>query len=82
MMENNFHPASHRTDEINPDKPNRLRKYYAHSLEGRPPSEWQPFEEHLKNVAAMARKFGDFFGSGDWGYLSWLWHDLEEYFIR
>jgi len=29
--------------------------YYAHSKEGRPPSEWRPLEEHLKNVAEMAR---------------------------
>ena len=32
-------------------------QYYAHSLEGRPPSEWQPLEEHLKNVAKMALSF-------------------------
>ena len=25
-----------------------VKKYYAHSLEGKPPSEWQPLEEHLK----------------------------------
>ena len=31
------------------------KKYYAHSLEGKSPSEWQPLEEHLKNVAEMAR---------------------------
>ena len=23
------------------------KKYYAHSLDGRSPSEWQPLEEHL-----------------------------------
>ena len=33
------------------------KKYYAHSLEGKPPSEWHSLEEHLKNVAEMA---GDF----------------------
>ena len=27
------------------------KKYYAHSLEGRPIEEWQPLEEHLENVA-------------------------------
>ena len=52
------------------------QKYYAHSLEGKPPSEWQPLEEHLKNVAEMARSFADAFGAGDWGYLAGLWHDL------
>jgi HD superfamily phosphohydrolase YqeK len=52
------------------------RKYYAHSLEGRPPSEWQPLEEHLKNVAELARRFAEDFGAGDWRYLAGLWHDL------
>ncbi|MBI5558708.1 MAG: hypothetical protein HY885_13835 [Deltaproteobacteria bacterium] len=32
-------------------------KYYAHSLEGQPPDEWQTFEEHLENVAAMTSGF-------------------------
>lgn len=31
-----------------------MKKYYAHSLPGRPPEEWQPMEEHLKSVAEMA----------------------------
>jgi CRISPR-associated endonuclease/helicase Cas3 len=43
-------------------------KYYAHSLEGHPPEEWQRVEDHLKNVAEMAREFADAFGAGDWGY--------------
>ncbi len=54
-------------------------KYYAHSLERRPPSEWQLLEEHLKNVAEMARSFSDGFGAGDWGYLAGLWHDIGKY---
>jgi hypothetical protein len=41
------------------------KKYYAHSLEGKFPSEWQPLEEHLKNVAEMARCFADAFCAGD-----------------
>jgi len=48
------------------------KKYYAHSLDGKPPSDWQPLEEHLKNVAEMARLFADAFGAGDWGYLAGL----------
>ncbi len=43
------------------------KKYYAHTLEGKVPSEWQPLEEHLKNVAEMARLFAMAFGAGDWG---------------
>jgi len=52
------------------------RKYYAHSLEGRPPSEWQPLEEHLKNVAKKAEKCAAKFQSADWAWnAAWL-HDL------
>jgi len=57
------------------------KQFYAHSKEGKPPSEWQPLDQHLKNVAELARKFADDFGAGDWGYLAGLWHDLGEYFI-
>jgi hypothetical protein len=44
------------------------KKYYAHTLEGKPPSEWQPLEEHLKNVAEMARSFAESFRVGCWVY--------------
>jgi len=54
-------------------------KYYAHSLDGRPASEWQLLEEHLTNVAEMTHSFADAFGAGDWGYLAGLWHDLGKY---
>jgi hypothetical protein len=30
------------------------KKYYAHSLEGKPPEEWQLLDEHLNNVAERA----------------------------
>jgi len=30
------------------------KKYYAHSKENEPPTNWQPIEEHLKNVAELA----------------------------
>jgi hypothetical protein len=39
-------------------------------------SGWQPLEEHLKNVAELARRFAEDFGAGDWGYLAGLWHDM------
>ena len=52
------------------------KEYYAHSLEGKPPSEWQRLDEHLNNVAGMSRSFAETFGAGDWGYLAGLWHDL------
>ena len=51
------------------------KEYYAHSKEGKPPSEWQPLDKHLKNVVEMARSFAEGFGVGEWGYLAGLWHD-------
>lgn len=55
------------------------KRYYAHSLPGRPVDEWQPLEEHLKNVALLAKSFADNFGAGNWAYLAGLWHDLGKY---
>jgi len=54
-------------------------RYYAHSLPGRPKEEWQCLEEHLRNVAELARSFADQFGAGELGYLAGLWHDLGKY---
>jgi len=31
------------------------KEYYAHSKEGKPPKDWHKLEDHLKNVAEMAR---------------------------
>jgi hypothetical protein len=42
------------------------QQYYAHSLPGRPEGEWQPLEDHLKNVAEMAGNFAAEFGAGEW----------------
>lgn len=57
------------------------KKFYSHSLPGRPPEEWQPLEEHLRNVAEMARGFAEPFGGGDWAYVAGLLHDLGKYSI-
>ena len=46
--------------------------FYAHSVDGRPTDEWQPLDEHLLNVAELARQFADEFGSGEWAYLAGL----------
>jgi CRISPR-associated endonuclease/helicase Cas3 len=59
------------------EEENMTRQYYAHSLEGKPPSEWQPLEEHLRNVGELARKLTDDFNAGVWGYLAGLWHDVR-----
>jgi CRISPR-associated endonuclease/helicase Cas3 len=53
-----------------------FEKYYAHSLEGKPPSEWQLLDEHLKNVAEMTAEFADCFGAPEWGSMLGRNHDL------
>ena len=53
--------------------------FYAHTLEGEPPSEWQGLEEHLLGVARLAAVFANAFDSGPWGYCAGLWHDLGRY---
>jgi HD superfamily phosphohydrolase YqeK len=61
------------------EKTVRDKKYYAHSVEGSPPEGWHRLEDHLKNVAEMARRFANDFHAGDWGYLAGLWHDFGKY---
>ncbi len=56
-----------------------MKEFYAHSLEGKPPEEWHPLEEHLKGTADLAASFAAEFGCGEWGYLAGLWHDLGKY---
>jgi len=51
-------------------------KYYAHSLEDQTPEKWQPLEEHLRNVAAMAAEFARPFGGEEWARLAGNNHDL------
>ncbi|HOV86827.1 MAG TPA: CRISPR-associated helicase Cas3' [Syntrophobacteraceae bacterium] len=55
------------------------QSHYAHSLAERPPSEWQPLEEHLRNVAERAGQFAASFGACEWGiHAGWL-HDVGKY---
>ncbi|MGE4489667.1 MAG: CRISPR-associated endonuclease Cas3'' [Kiritimatiellales bacterium] len=53
--------------------------FYAHSKENQPPQDWQPLEEHLKNVAELAADFAKPFDGQDWARLAGLWHDLGKY---
>lgn len=55
------------------------QKYYAHSLEGKPPSELQPLEVHLKIVAEMVAEFARPFKDEAWARLAGLWHDIGKY---
>jgi len=55
---------------------------FAHSRDGKSPKDWHRLEDHLKNVAEMARTFANEFNAGDWAYLSGLWHDLGKYSLE
>lgn len=48
-------------------------RFFAHSLEGRPHSEWQDLREHLEGVARLAAHFAEAFGAEEWGRLAGLW---------
>lgn len=48
--------------------------YYAHTLKGTSREKWQRLEDHLKNVAQLAKKFAEPFGAGKWGYLAKMTH--------
>jgi len=49
---------------------------FAHSLPGRPESEWEDLEAHLRAVAGRAEEFAAAFDAGEWGRLAGLWHDV------
>lgn len=49
---------------------------YAHTLSGSHPSEWEPLDRHLDEVAALASKFAGAFGASEWGELLGRYHDI------
>lgn len=54
-------------------------KYFAHSLKGKPQSEWQTLEAHLVGTAAGAADMASEFNCAGWGHLLGLWHDIGKY---
>ncbi|MDI6448079.1 CRISPR-associated endonuclease Cas3'' [Anaerobaca lacustris] len=52
------------------------KQFYAHSLPGKPESEWQRLDMHLRAVAALASGFAQKFGSSDWAWNAGMLHDL------
>lgn len=42
-----------------------IQKYFAHSVDGGPTDEWQLLDEHLLNVAKLARTFAEEFDAGE-----------------
>ena len=55
------------------------KEFYAHSLPGRPESQWQRLREHLENCAQRAAAFSSVFSASDWGHVAGLWHDMGKY---
>ncbi len=53
--------------------------FYAHSLEGRPGSDWQLLSEHLIQVSRGASERASVFGAAELGALAGLLHDLGKY---
>lgn len=53
--------------------------YYAHSISGRPQTDWELLEAHLRLVSERAAGFAAEFGAPDWGRVAGLWHDLGKY---
>lgn len=49
--------------------------FYAHSIEGQPPEQWQPLDDHLDNVAKLAAEFALAFGGGDFATTAGKGHD-------
>ncbi len=59
--------------------PINARTFYAHTLPGARPENWERLEEHLENVARLAQGFANAWDAGDWGYIIGLWHDLGKF---
>jgi len=53
--------------------------HFAHSLEGKDVSHWEPLEDHLAAVADRAASFAELIGAAEWGRLLGRWHDLGKY---
>ncbi len=61
-----------------------MTKYYAHSLNGRPEEYWQELEDHLSEVADLAKKFANAIRPNEKSFaelagLTGLLHDLGKY---
>lgn len=58
-----------------------MRQSFAHSLAGRPKSEWESLTEHEDHTARLARQFLARIAPAlaPWGKLLGRWHDLGKY---
>ncbi|MBW1700235.1 MAG: CRISPR-associated helicase Cas3' [Deltaproteobacteria bacterium] len=51
-------------------------KYYAHSIEGKPPTDWQLLDKHLENVSELAAGFANEFNAQEWARIAGRFHDI------
>ncbi len=51
-----------------------MKELYAHSANSQ--GQRHKLDDHLKEVARLAKKFADKFGAGELAYWVGLWHDL------
>ncbi len=58
------------TSEIFDTKRKDNMKCFAHTKEGKPQEKWQELEQHLVNVAELARKYASKFRAGDCTYMA------------
>ena len=56
-----------------------MNDFYAHSLEDRSVTDWEPLQHHLRDVAELAGRFASAFNAGDWASLLGWWHDVGKY---
>ncbi len=52
---------------------------FGHTRPGAPEQEWEPLHEHLRLVAARAKRNAGAFGAGDEAYLAGVLHDIGKY---
>ena len=62
-----------------PDDLRQESRFFAHTLPGRPPAEWQLLQDHLAAVAELAAHFAEKFGAGEWGRLAGWYHDAGKF---
>ncbi|WP_211332201.1 CRISPR-associated endonuclease Cas3'' [Eilatimonas milleporae] len=53
--------------------------YYAHSLDGRPETDWHGLAPHLRGTARRAAENAAKFGAADYGHVAGLLHDVGKY---
>ena len=54
-----------------------MKQFYAHSINSQ--GQRHKLSDHLKEVAALSKKFSDKFSAGELAYWVGLWRDLGKY---